>query len=104
MTKIDMRKLAEIMLEYEDHQRKEEIEKAVLGLGKSQVVGNVKATYYNGRKRYDYKDDNVDPELVEQFTEPKTDWRKLVLEGLGVPKDDIPYSQSDPSVSVRIES
>lgn len=52
--------LATRMLEWEHTQRaadalKAEIEAAVLELGKTQTVGNVRATYRAGRKSYDYE-------------------------------------------------
>lgn len=56
---MNMSDLASAMLEWERRQReadtlKAEIEAAVLGLGKTQTVGNVRATYSAGRKSYDY--------------------------------------------------
>lgn len=108
---MDARELAMAMLDYEKAQRKADelraqVEAAVLEIGETQQVGNVKATYRNGRKSYDYKaavkDDPGD--IVLEYTETKTrvDWRALVLDGLGINKDEIPFTQSDPSVSVKI--
>jgi len=107
---IDKSYLARLMLEWEQKKRKlEELEAAitdtVLQLEESQEVGNVKATYYSGRKRYDYEiacGDDPDPYLVKQFTESKVNWRKLALDGIGLSKDEIPFTKSDPSVSLRI--
>ena len=52
--------LAAIMLQWEDAQRhadalRAEIEAEVLALGKTQTVGNVRATYSAGRRTFDYQ-------------------------------------------------
>ena len=108
---MDARQLAMTMLEYEEAQRcadelRAQIESAVLEIGETQQVGNVKATYRTGRKNYDYAAAaaEVPDTLIEEYTKVKTtvDWRKLALEGLGIEKDRLPFTQSDPSVSVKI--
>ena len=57
---IDLSHLAHMMLKWEASRRYlDELEAAikdtVLQLGKTQTVGNVRATYSNPRKRYDYE-------------------------------------------------
>ena len=52
--------LATLMLEWETTQRaadalRAEIEAAVLALGKTQTVGNVRATFSAGRRTFDYR-------------------------------------------------
>ena len=108
--------LAQKMLEWEQTQTKAdalalEIRDAVLALGKTQNVGNVRASYSAGRKSYDYETaismmgeaglllpdvlkpyETVIPEIV------KTDYR-AACKGMGV--EDIPFTQSEPSVSIK---
>jgi len=86
-----------------------EIETAVLELGKTQNVGNVRATYRNGNKRYDYQKAaenaaagtvalyTVTPEPVEPVA--VTNWSKL-CKGEGI--KEIPYTQGEPSVKVKV--
>lgn len=108
---MDKSELALKLLEWEERRRvldalEEEIKTAVLELGQSQQVGNVKAAYSGGRKQYDYEAVGADapPSMVAAYTKTteKVYWRDLVLEGLGVDQAEIPYSQSDPSVSLRL--
>lgn len=52
--------LANLMLEYEQYQRhahalRAKIEAAVLKIGKTQTVGNVRASYMAGRRTFDYE-------------------------------------------------
>ena len=56
---VDVTELAHKMLEWQEAQAradllKMDIEAAVLQIGKTQTVGNVRATYSAGRKSYDY--------------------------------------------------
>ena len=84
-----------------------EIETAVLELGKTQNVGNIRATYSGGRKRYDYEaavyafHDGIvatDPFATETITRV-VDWRAYCLyDGI----KDIPFTQSEPSVTVKV--
>ena len=106
---MDMSYLAKKMLEWEQARRMcDELEAAirdsVLQLGKTQTVGNVKATYSKGRKRYDYFQAGgaASPGIVLECTTtpaPKTDWR-AVCKAAGI--TEIPFTQSDPSVSVKL--
>ena len=57
---MDASTLASLMLDYEAAQRKAdalrtEIEAAVLEIGKTQTVGNVRATFSAGRRTFDYR-------------------------------------------------
>ena len=57
---MDNSQLAALMLEWEATQRQadglaEQIKVAVLTIGKTQVVGNVRATYSAGRRTFDYR-------------------------------------------------
>jgi hypothetical protein len=110
---VDRSELAKMMLQWEKLQnRADELKAAivdsVLQLEETVTAGNVKATYYRGRKSYDYSAVGQDaPQaLKDKYTEapaPKTDWRKLVVEGMGIDASQIPFTQSDPSVSLRIQ-
>ena len=57
---MDASTMASLMLDYEAAQRKADalradIEAAVLALGKTQTVGNVRATFSAGRRTFDYR-------------------------------------------------
>lgn len=114
--------LATRMLEWETTQRaadalRAEIEAAVLALGKTQTVGNVRATYSAGRKSYDYEavaragmgsNDPAEAEIWWNVKDEhaqvidKIDW-KAVCETMHVAVDEIPVkSQSEPSVTVKL--
>ena len=106
---MDNRKFALLMLEWEQAQTKADalelqIKDAVLGLGKTQTVGNVRATYSNGRKRYDYETGAVEhPNFTVEIAESKSktviDWRG-VCNALNA---EAPYTQSEPSVSLKLK-
>ena len=108
---MNAKELAEKMLEYSDAQAKanrlrEEIVAAVLEIGKTQTVGNVKAQFRNGRKTYDYRAGADDPRVSEaavaQFTTqppPRVDWRGI-CKHVGI--DNVPFTVSEPSVSVSL--
>jgi len=105
--------LAEWMLKWERKKRElDELETAIhdtiLQLGETVEVGNVKAQYRQGRKSYDYEAVGSDASdaLREQFTKTmvKVDWRKLVLDGMGIEQNQIPFTESDPSVSIKLLS
>ena len=104
--------MAQMMLEWECLQKqadevKAEIQEAVLEIGKTQNVGNVRATYSKGRKSYDYREaadghPMVGDATVRLFTtqpEPRVDWRGICKHA-GI--DDVPFKQSDPSVTVKL--
>ena len=99
--------LALLMLDWESTQRaadelKARIEAEVLTIGKTQTVGNVRATYSAGRKSYDYEAawrDAYDhlPDFIYQKC--SYDYRSAVTgEGLM----NIPCTQAPPSVTVKL--
>lgn len=106
---MDMSYLARKMLEWEQAKRMcNELEAAirdsVLEIAKTQVVGNVKATYSKGRKSYNYREAGASApaEIIEICTitsSPKTNWR-AVCKNAGI--SEIPFTQSDPSVSLKL--
>lgn len=106
---MDPSELARLMLEWEMLERKisileTRIKNAVLEQGESLTVGNVRASYYSGRKSYDYQAAAKDApqDIVAAFTTtpaPRVDW-KGICEHLG--KDEIPFTQSAPSVKVKL--
>jgi len=76
-----------------------------LQLGQTQTVGNVRATYSAGRKTYDYQEAmsklDIPSYALDAFQEIKTDWR-AACKAFGV--EDIPFTQSEPSVSIKLLS
>jgi len=107
---VDKNELAAAMLEWGQKHAElalltAEIESAVLELGKTQNVGNVRASYSGGRKSYDYAAAGMTApeEIMAGNTITKTvistDW-KAVCADAGI--DDIPYTQSEPSVTVKV--
>ena len=101
--------LAAIMLQWEELLRKAdklraEIEAAVLEIGKTQTVGNVRATFSAGRKSYDYKaacetNGYSDDDLAQWQKVHVTYDYKGACEENGL---EAPFSQSDPSVTVKL--
>ena len=71
-------------LKYEISALEADISKEVLALGKTQQVGNVRASYAKGRKIYNYegiaKVINIPPEIMDAHTKQITDWTKIVKE------------------------
>lgn len=112
--KVDMSDLAMRMLEWERQQKRADalratIETAVMQIGRTQTVGNVRATYSKGRKSYDYSfaagsHPEIDKDILQSFTftpSPRTDWRG-VCGYLKIEKADIPFTQSEPTVKVKL--
>ena len=106
---MDMSKLAEKMLEWEKAkchlaQIEEEIQTVVLAIGKTQTVGNVRASYSGGRKSYDYESAGraapqpVIDEHTTVTTITKIDWRAICK----YTEAEVPYRQSPPGVTVKI--
>ena len=101
--------LAMLMLEWEEAENKasrlkDEIVAAVLKLKKTQNVGNVRATYSSGRRKYAYQSTAENHPMVGDatlrlFTTEKVDWKK-VCNHAGI--DDVPFEKSGPSVSVKL--
>ena len=106
--------LAQAMLRWEQKRcemdvLEAEIKAAVLAIGKTQTVGNVRASYSAGRKSYDYRggidgagvlSDALDPYTTVIPATVSIDFRAACL-GLGIV--DVPYTQSEPSVTVKLQ-
>jgi len=104
----DLSALAADMLKWERMKRAcDELEQAikdtVMQLEQTQTVGNVRATYSGGRKTYDYTSIADHPlvsrETVLKFTTSKVDWRAVAKHDH---IDDIPYTESSPSVYLKL--
>jgi hypothetical protein len=106
---MDANELARKMLEWQEVQAKADllkmdIEAAVLELGKTQTVGNIRASYSAGRKIYYYEEawrangygTGVD---IETFAKVTYDYKGACAEAR---IEDIPFTQSAPSVSLKI--
>lgn len=101
--------LAKAMLEWEEMQRKadelaEAIKNTVMKIGKTQTVGNVRASFRSSIKRYDYQSaadghPAVREATLELFTKKSIDWRG-VCKHAGI--EDVPFTQSEPSVSLKL--
>ena len=111
---MDTTELAQKMLEWERRTREAdalaaEIRAAVLDLGKTQTVGHVRASYSAGRKSYNYQaaaDGHpwVSMATVSLFTTTipqteKVDWAGICKHA-GI--EDMPFTQSEPSVTVKL--
>ena len=112
--KIDLSELAGAMLKWERIQKeadllRAEIEWAVMAIKRTQTTGNVRAVYNGGRKSYDYREAADGHPMVSEatiklytiVTEPRTDWRNI-CQHVGLDKADIPFTQSEPSVKVKL--
>jgi len=81
------------------------IEQEVLRLGKTQKYNGVVASYTAGRGRYDYeaaaKAANAPGFVIEQFTTPVVDWRKVCEAVLACV--DTFYTPGTPGVTVKLE-
>jgi hypothetical protein len=103
--------LATKMLEWEQKRLEldaleADIKAAVIELGKTQTVGNVRASYNKERKSYDYRGAAeghmmVGDATVALFTTPKIDWRGI-CKHVGI--EEVPFTQSSPSVTVKLLS
>lgn len=80
------------------------IVKSTLALGQTQRGDGVQAVYNSGRKTYDYSraGRKAHHDIIERHTTPETNWR-LVCEEAGFTKAMIPFSESAPSVSLRVK-
>ena len=86
-----------------------EITKEVISLGKTQQVGNVRASFANGRKTYNYeaiaKSIEIPDDVFAAHTKQKieTDWTSLVKE-LSPPEEIMAQhvKVGDPTVSLKI--
>lgn len=106
---MDATELAKTMLKWEKAQRRADelaaqIKAQVLAQKKSQSVGNVTASFRNGRKSYDYAEvsGRADEEIIAKHTEvvtvTKVDHRAICKEA-GI---EAPYTQGKPSVSLKL--
>jgi hypothetical protein len=102
---MDASTLAVKMLQWEELTRqadaiRTEIETAVLGIGKTQTVGNVRATFSAGRRTFDYKAACADlqPEHLQSFAKVSYDY-KAACEAY---KREAPFTQSEASVTVKL--
>ena len=108
--KIDLRKLAQEMLDWQTKKEElnvleKEITSAVRALGKTQTVGNVRATFSKGRGKYDYEKavlqqtPPIDNDIIFSHSKTVVDWH-------GVCKvteiEDIPFLPGNPSVSIKL--
>ncbi len=113
---MDARELALKLLEWEKLKLNldalaAEIETAVLKIGKTQTVGNARASYSKGRRSYDYQEAadghlHVSEATVSLFTTiipqtEKVDWRGICKHA-GI--DDVPFVQSEPKVTLKLLS
>ena len=108
-TNMNASELANLMLKWEELRKQLDdieatIQSEVLIVGKTQTVGNVRASYSNGRRTFDYETPAkpiAPPEIVVQHTEiiEKIDWKKI-CDAVGATP--IVVSQTEPSVSVKL--
>ncbi len=87
----------------------EVIEAAVLEGGETVTVGNARASYSAGRKKYDYQGAAIewgaDEHTIEAHTSTKTvtttDWRQVCFDTKSA-SSDIPFTKSDPKVTMKL--
>lgn len=103
---MDSSELAMKMLEWEKLRKQldvieAEIRGAVLELGKTQTVGNVRASYSGGRSTYDYQSVGREAPLnmIIKHTKTVTDW-KAVCDALG--EKPVLVSKSEPGVTIKL--
>ena len=108
---MDKTELAKIMIEYEDTRRRldklgDTISSAVLEMGETVVVGNVRATYNNGRKSYNWQKFAYDNGLVPSADHMtvRIDWKSVCDNG-DLDLGNAPIEkQSESSVSISVKS
>ena len=111
---MDMSDFAAKALEWEKLQRAAdalatELENEVLSIGKTQTIGNVRVTYSNGRKSFDYQAAANGHSMVSEATIglfskeiPATieiDW-KGICKHAGI--EPVVASQTDPSAKIKL--
>ncbi|MBU0493507.1 MAG: hypothetical protein KKA73_18390 [Chloroflexi bacterium] len=103
---LNMSELALKMLEWEAKRREldaltAEIQAAVKTIGRTQTVGNVRASYSKGRRTFDYqRAGQVASEvIIAACTTPRVDWRQ-VCQMADI--TDVPFALSAPSVTVKL--
>ena len=114
---IDMRRFALLMLDWEAKKKdlarvEQEIKESVGVLKETQNVGNVRASYSQGRRELDYKSpgiEQLDADTIETYTEhvpqriieayDEIDWRKA-CQAVGV--EPVTVKEGTPSVTVKL--
>ena len=107
---MDSSELATKMLDWEKRRREldaleAEIKNAVLQIGKTQTVGNVRVSYSAGRRSFDYEtpgktaDENIIADYTKTVTTVTTDW-KMICDVAGI--EPLVASQSEPTASVKL--
>lgn len=102
--------LAKLMLDWEIMQKEQLareaiIKSAVLEIEQTQTVGNVRATYSQGRKVYHYEDaakahkPEIGMDILEPCSKLVVDW-KTVCDRAEVAT--IPFDQGEPSVTIKL--
>ena len=109
----DLTALSKYMIEWKEAQEKADalqlaIRDTVLKLEETITVGNIHAVYSEGRKTYNYEDvaEDATAEQIAKQTYPqpdKIDYRKIVLDEMKIPLEVLPFSQSKPSVTLKIK-
>ena len=106
---VDKSALARDMLLWEEKQREiqaieERIKNAVLVLEKTQVVGDVRATYSGGRRAFDYEAGarplRLTAEQLKPYEVTKVDWKRVCDDNAV----EAPYTKSVPSVTIKLEN
>lgn len=101
--------LALLMLTWEEKRKEldkieDQIKDAVLALGNTQTVGNVRATFSKGKGEYDYQrallDRGLTDDNLSSYEKITYDYRKAVLD-LGIDIDPY-YTPGKPYVSVKL--
>ena len=112
---MDAKELANKMLEWGELAEKmaaleSEINAAVLDAGKTQTVGNVRATYSKGRTTLDYEsaarhnwqnEPDILSDWIEEYTTPTVNWRAICTDAK-VDASEYIKSQSAPSIRIKL--
>ena len=103
--------LAHALLDWETNRRElnaleVDITAYMLETGKSAQVGDVRATYYAGRKTYQWeqaaRDHKFPYELLVQYEKPTYDW-KGICEHLGITQENCPFTDTGPRVTLKLD-
>jgi hypothetical protein len=103
----DMSGLAQLMLLWEEKMRElmkigERINRAVLERGKTVTVGNVRASFYKGRRKFDYQTPGASApaQVIEAHstTQKSIDWEGLALKFEPTEIDIAMFTDTDVSV------
>lgn len=107
---MDKHELAKLMLEYAEVNAKLEeigrkIADAVLEIGETVVVGDVRATFNQGRRVFNWERYAAEHGLTPKDDDMKVtiDWKKVCVDA-GLSVDEAPVTkQDDPSVSIKVK-